>query len=387
MSTPLSALPAIDLPFPKSEYESRHQRVLEAMARAGLDALVVTAHGRLRYLTGYDGRGGYFAPFPLIIVPGRAPTFVIREYEIQDVQAQSCIDDFYGYVHQQDFAPVCASVLKEFGLERARVGFELGCWNLAPRDVTRIQAQLPAMDVVDATALVGTVLAVKSELEIQVMRETMSWTDLAVCTFQTSLREGVSELEVLEQILAEVEQAGGQIRVPSHTLVFGERTKLPHGGASKYRINNNEPAMIEIGGQKHGYCTNIVRSAVLGRHAETEELHAVAVEVVEAVVDAFKPGVTAAEVDAACRGVLERIGRPHLSRQRTGYQTGIHATERGNISLEPGADDVLEKNMTFHVPFILHGESGHLFGVSEHVLLTENGAESLSHTPHTLFFA
>ncbi|TIU89837.1 MAG: aminopeptidase P family protein, partial [Mesorhizobium sp.] len=37
------------LPFPYAEYERRHQKVFEAMERANLDALLVTAQGHLQY--------------------------------------------------------------------------------------------------------------------------------------------------------------------------------------------------------------------------------------------------------------------------------------------------------------------------------------------------
>lgn len=60
------SIPLTGVPFPRYEYERRQLNVLAAVASAGLDALVVTAHGHLRYLSGYDGSGGYFAPFPLI---------------------------------------------------------------------------------------------------------------------------------------------------------------------------------------------------------------------------------------------------------------------------------------------------------------------------------
>lgn len=101
----------------------------------------------------------------------------------------------------------------------------------------------------------------------------------------------------------------------------------------------------------------------------------------------IKPGVTAEAVDAAARNVVERSGRPRAFRHRTGYQTGIHWTERGNLSLEPNAADILEPGMTFHMPIILFSEGGHLFGCSEHVLVTERGAEILSRTPHMLYRA
>src|SRR5438132_14220423 len=101
-------IPLTGVPFPKAEYERRHQKVFRAIERAKLDALVVTSLGHLRYLTGYDGRGAYFAPFPLLLVPGRAPTFIAREYEETVVRAYSCIDDVVLYTQQHDLAKTFA---------------------------------------------------------------------------------------------------------------------------------------------------------------------------------------------------------------------------------------------------------------------------------------
>lgn len=382
--TTSSAIPFTCIPFPRSEYENRQNKVLEAIERAGLDALLVTAHGHLRYLTGYDGMGGYFMPFPLILAPGRVPTYVVREYEVNGVRTQSCIDEIVGYVQQQDFAKVCADVLRRYGLENRRVGFELGCWNLAPADVSALQGQLVGMKIVDATRLVASVSVMKSELEIKAMRDAMAMTDLAVRTFQESLTDGVTEAEVAAAIHGVVRKAGGDdVRLVS--LGFGERNKLPHGKPTRNAIRNNEPAMIEVGGTKHAYAAGLVRSAMLGRHPETESLYSLAEEALEAALAAIKPGVTAGKVDAAGRKVIERHGRPEVFRHRTGYQIGINWGERGNLSLEPGAGELLQAGMTLHLPFILFSESGYLFGCSENVLVTESGHEILSRTPHTLY--
>lgn len=386
MATTFSTIPETGTPFPRSEYERRQQKVLEAMARASLDALLVTAHGHLRYLTGYHGYGAYFAPFPLILAAGRAPAYVVREYEVPAIRAESCIDEIVPYTQQYDFAKACADVLRRYGLQGQRIGLELGCWNLAPADVSALQRQLPNLKVADATRLVATVAAVKSELELEAMRGAMAMTDLAVQTFQRSLRDGISEAEVAAAIEAEVKKAGGELRTTALNLIFGERTRLPHGAPTRHPIRNNQPAMTELGGSKHGYAAGLVRSAVLGQHPETESLHGLAVEALEAAIAAIKPGVAAGAVDAAARKVIERSGRP-VFRHRAGYQTGINWTERGNLSLEPDAADILEASMTLHLPIILFGEKGYLFGSSEHVVVTERGAEMLSRTPHTLYRA
>ena len=218
------------------------------------------------------------------------------------------------------------------------------------------------------------------------MRGAMAMTDLSVRTFWDSLREGLTEAEVAEAIEGKVRKARGEIR-PNYTLVFGERTRLPHGDPKGHPIRNNEPAMIEIGGSKNGYAAGLVRGAVLGRHPEAESLHALAVEALEAAIAAVKPGATAGEVDGAARRVIEQSGRPKVFRHRAGYQSGIHWLERGNMSLEPGATEILEKGMTLHMPIILFGQSGYLFGCSAHVVVMARGAELLSRIPHTLYRA
>ncbi|MCK1554761.1 aminopeptidase P family protein [Bradyrhizobium sp. 177] len=369
--------------FPKSEYQRREKRVLEKMTAEGLDALLVTAHGRLRYLSGYSGRGAYFAPFPMILIPGRAPTLVVREYEEPAVRAETWVEKIVPYTHEGDFAKACADVLRRAGVQAGRIGLELGCWNFAVNDMLALQTQLPEAKMVDATKVVISVAAVKSDLELEVMRSAMVMTDLATRAFYESLREGVSEIDVQANMIRPVRQQGFDFSA-TPTLLFGERTKLSHGGATSNRISRNDPAFAEFGAAKHGYYAGIVRSAVLGSHPEAESIHALAEETVEAAIAAIKPGATAGAVDAAARKVVERAGKPRAFRHRTGYQTGIYWLERGNISLEPEASAVLEEGMTLHMPIILFTDSGYMFGTSEHVLVTDRGAEILSRTPHAL---
>ncbi|UVK49970.1 Xaa-Pro peptidase family protein (plasmid) [Mesorhizobium sp. AR02] len=383
--TAMSVL-ASGIPFPKSEYDRRQTQVLQAVERAGLDALLVTAHTHLQYLTGYDGKGGYFRPFPLILVPGRAPTFVVREYDEQTVRAYSCIDEIVPYTHQADFAKVCGQVLRRYGLQNKAVGFELGCWGLAPADLSAIEAELPGIRVADATRIVPSISAVKSELELEAMRDSMTMTDLAIVTFQNSLKEGISETEVAAAIRDEVERSGGE-GVMLNSLNFGERTKLPHGEPRRHAIRNDEPATVEVGGIRKGYVAGVFRSAVLGRNVGTESLHRLAEAVLEAAIAAIKPGVPAGEVNAAARKVIDRDGRPRVLRNRTGYQTGINWSDRGALSLEPEASDILKPGMTLHVLVILYSESGYMVGTSEQILVTDRGADIMSSTPHTLFRA
>src|SRR5262249_34760854 len=282
-------------------------------------------------------------------------------------------------------ASVLAGVLRKFGLERGRVGLELGCWNLAPADVTALQTELPDLKIVDATRLVASVAAVKTQRELETMRQSMALTDVAVQTFQRSLREGVTELEVSHAVDSAMTAAGGSIR--PYTLLFGARTRLPHGRPAAHPLHRGDPAFIELAGVQNGYAAGLCRSAALGRHPGAEALHRLAEEALEAGLAAIKAGVTAGEGDTSVRRVIERAGRPEVFRHRAGYQTGINWSERGNLSLEPNSRDVLEAAMTLHLPIILFQAGEYGLGCSENVVVTETGAEILSKTAHTLYRA
>ncbi|MCK1518800.1 Xaa-Pro peptidase family protein [Bradyrhizobium sp. 17] len=378
-----SSIPLAGVPFPRAEYERRQQKVLEAVTGAHLDGLLVTALGHARYLTGYYGGGSYFGPFPLILAPGRPPTYVVREYEAQTVRSYSCVDEIVTYTQERDFARVCGDVLRRYGLHSKRIGLELRCWNVTPSDVYKLEAELPGMTVIDATELVGSVAAIKSELELDAMRHAMAMTEVAVSSFQETLRIGVTEAETSAAMQAAVKRAGGEeLRVVS--LVFGERTRLAHGLPADHPISLNEPAVTEIGGVKFGYAAGLVRTAVVGRHSEVESLLALSNEVLDTAINMIKPGVAAEEVDQTVRKMIERSGHPLAFRNKAGYQTGIHWSERGDMDIVPGVKDILKPWMTVHMPIMLFGRKGHIIGCSDHLLVTECGAKSLSSTPRTL---
>lgn len=378
-------IPLTRPPFPLQEYRRRQEAVSARVTEAALDGILITANTHQQYVGGYHGGGSYFRPFPIVLVPGRLPTYVVRQYDEDAVRAQSVIDEIIPYVQQKDFVPVLAGVLRSLGIASGRLGLELDAWNLAPADVLGLQAELPRLRIVDATSMVARVAAIKSPLEIQSMRKSMALTDLAVRTFQTSIAEGCTEIQVSRAIDEAVAAAGGSMCRDQHTLVFGVRTALPHGAPKDYPLERDQPAFTELGGLANGYAAGLCRSAVLGRHPGAEALHAMAEEALEAAISKIRPGAIARDVDAAARAVFERAAKANVFRHRTGYQTGISWSDRGNLSLDPDTTDVIEENMTLHLPIIVFQKGEYAVGTSENVLVTPTEVEILSSTPHTLF--
>jgi Xaa-Pro dipeptidase len=370
------------IPFPALEYKRRLDAIVAQFDSYGIDALAATALPSQEYLTGYDGSGAYFAPFPVIVRPGREPTYVVRRYDEDAVRALSWLEDVRSYEQEGEFPRVWARALRECGLERARLGLELRSWNLTPWDVAELRLELPGLTIVDVTRLIPTVAARKSALEIEAMRESMALTDLAAEAFYSSIREGATERAVTAAMARAVDGADGQMHV--YSVLFGQRTALPHGTPSANPIGRDQVAFMEMAGVRHGYAAGLCRSAVLGRHPAAEDLHSIAEEALTAAIESIRPGATAGSIDTAARNALAAAGRSRTFRHRTGYQNGIAWSYRGNMSLEPDAQDVIEPGMTFHLPIILFDEGRFGVGTSETVLVGPSNAEVLSRVTRKL---
>lgn len=75
--TTFSALPLTDLQFPRLEYERRQPKVLEGGGARGTRCTLDHRPASSGISPDKKGFDGYFAPFPISLVPGRAPVDVL----------------------------------------------------------------------------------------------------------------------------------------------------------------------------------------------------------------------------------------------------------------------------------------------------------------------
>jgi len=113
-------------------------------------------------------------------------------------------------------------------------------------------------------------------------------------------------------------------------------------------------------------------------------------EVLETAIAAIRPGLTAGEVDEACRRALKARGLDTYFRHRAAYGIGIgfppNWSEGHIYAIRPGDPLVLQPNMTFHViPTLFLEDFGMCF--SDSVRVTDEGCEPLTSFPRKLFVA
>lgn len=382
------------MPFANSEYERRIRAVGAQAAELGVEAFCVTSQLSVRYLIG-TACSSLSSPWPqpLLLVPGRRPIYLVREYDADRIAAQTDLVEvrtFFGGGTTPSALELWAAALCDLGLATKRIGLELARADLTPASVAALRALVPNAQFVDASAAVNSVMDMKSDAEIAAMRAASAMNARGFATFLSVLRDGASEAEVKREVLRELAAQGSE---SSHAeVVLGQNSAIPHAGyhaSTRSVLRPGTPAFIEFSASVSDCASGLVRTALLGRSRDVEALYEVAQAAVDAIDAILRPGISAGEVDAAARRVVTRAGRGDTFRHRAGYACNAWITygaTAGSIDLSPGNPAIIRPRMAFHTPVNLFERGRFGVGCSETWLVTENGCEALSGLSRELRF-
>jgi Xaa-Pro aminopeptidase len=151
----------------------------------------------------------------------------------------------------------------------------------------------------------------------------------------------------------------------------------PGGVTTRRRVQEGEPVLLELGVVADGYWSDRTRTVAAGRPGDrlAEVLHAVNAAQDRAILLA-RPGVPAAEVDAAARRVLREAGLDAEFLHGTGHGLGFRYHEPRPL-IAPSSRDVLQEGMIHSVE---PGAYSRAFGgvrTEDDVLIAEAGAAVL----------
>jgi len=208
--------------------------------------------------------------------------------------------------------------------------------------------------------------------------------DQAMQAIFEAIRPGVSELELAAA--AKVSFAGNGATAEFTIVGAAGNGAYPHHATGDRRLAVGDAIVIDIGGRKAGFPSDITRMAAVGTLPDGyAEIHAVVERAVQAGLAAARPGVIAREVDAAARAVIEAAGYGPYFVHRTGHGLGIDIHEPPYVTAV--SDTVLDEGMVFSIEpgIYLQGRFG--IRLEEIVILRAEGPEILSGLPREVYIA
>jgi Xaa-Pro aminopeptidase len=174
----------------------------------------------------------------------------------------------------------------------------------------------------------------KDDTEIACLEKAVVWTKQCIAEVRTELKTGMTEIEVAASLEAKLRQLEYS-RVAFPTIVaFGSHTALPHHQPSTQVLQDNQPILIDCGATCEGYRADLTRTWWHGEQPTQQFLDVeTAVQTAyQAAIALLKPGVTAAEVDAAARTALKTAGWGEHFIHTTGHGVGLDIHEPPSLS-------------------------------------------------------
>jgi Xaa-Pro dipeptidase len=385
----IAALPVLSgqvRPFTNTERQARIERAKALMVVRKTDAIV---------LANSTSSSVYFADMRLnggerlwaLVLPARNAPFLVcpsfEEGRARELLAAGPLGkDAEVLTWNEDESPftTLGKGLHDRGLTAATIGLDE---NMKFVFADGIRAASPHLTIASATPVTAGCRMIKDAHELECMRLACRATLLVYRAVAQSVHPGMMNTDV-ERL---VDAAYRRVGFPGEaSLNIDEFTALPHGSRQPQTLREGSILMLDDGCLVEGYSSDITRTFVLGK--PTAKMHAV-FDLVQraqtAALQTARPGVPAADVDAAARKVIVDGGYgPGFSyfTHRVGHGIGMDGHEwpylvRNDMfgfDLAPH----LKPGMTFsdEPGVYIKGEFG--IRLEDDMVITEGGAELLT---------
>ncbi len=357
----------------------RVAKACRAAADAGLDALLVSPGADLLYLTGY--RAHPLERLTCLVCPAVGdPLLVVPALEKPAAEASPAGGlglEIVGWAETDDPYALVAGRLPS-GVRRIAVDNHM--W---AEKVLAFRAALPDAEQSLAGQVLRELRMRKSPAEVEALRRAGAAIDRVHRGMGEWLRPGRTEREVAADIAGAIVEAG-HATCDFVIVAAGPNGASPHHDVSDRVIRSGDPVVVDIGGTTaDGYCSDSTRTYAVGEpHEDFRKLYDVLLRAQSAQTAAVRPGITAQELDAVGRDIIEDAGYGDHFIHRTGHGIGMETHEEPYIVA--GSELALEPGMAFSIEpgIYLPGRFG--ARIEDIAVCTADGGERLNTTDRDL---
>ena len=369
--------------FLEAEFYHRTEKTQKLMYERGLDAILLCTEAEVRYYTGFRSLFWQSPTRPwFVIIPKRGkPIAVIPEIG-RDLMERTWVDEIITWPsprREDDGVSLLVKVLKgsnKIGLLKG----EEASLRMPLNDFETLNSKING-SFIDCSDLVKEVRLVKSELEINIIRQVCS---IASCAFDRA--------QQLFHIGQPLDQAFRDFKI---ALLEAGAEEVPYlvGGAgqdgysdvisppSNQLLKNGDILMLDTGSSLKGYFCDFDRNWAIGKASNlAKTAYSKLYNATEVALKKIRPGMTCAQVFSL---INSSLGEGDSDIGRMGHGLGIQLTEYPSLMLNDKT--VLRENMVMTIePSLSYGD-GLMMVHEENIcirdgepeLLTKRAAEEL----------
>ena len=384
-------------PITPSELAARARTAASRLAGRAA-ALVLFDDQYIQYFTGF-----VFSPterpIALIVDPDGARTLFVPRLEREHAEAMASVERVVAYPEYPGETHPLALLAAELKALAATgpVGIDHDGYPPVMGYVGLPLSGLLPRGVVAVGRALDEQMALKSEHEVALIRESARWGAYAHRLLQDGTKVGLREDDVAAAASAAATRAMGAelgedyrqrnkwIRgaLAIYRGQVGAASALPHALARNAVFQRGDTLVTGAGADVWGYLSELERTMFLGEPSAEQRRwfhHMLALQ--DLCLAAIRPGAAAASVDRAMRAYVDEHGLWENWRHHVGHGLGQRIHE--SPFLDVGHEGVLRPGMVLSVEPGLYVPGLGGFRHSDTVLVTDNGIEFLTNYPRDL---
>ncbi len=353
------------------DYHPRLEKLREAVKSRRLDGLLVAGKENIRYLSGFTGNDAW-----ALITPARAfliTDFRYREQAVEELSAGFKLKESKGGLVKTAVSLSQRLRLRRVGFEKRHLSFEL--YQVLKKGMKE-KRLVPAGPLVEESRLV------KEAGEIDHLRRAALLTDWVLERTLPLLREGMTELEAANRVVALIGKTGGK-EAFEPIVAFGPHSSRPHAVPSRKTLGAGSIVLVDMGVKSGGYNSDITRTFAFDKFPPRfKKIYGLVLEAQKRAIEAVRPGMKASSIDRRARSYLREKGFGRFFGHGLGHGVGLEVHE--GPTLRAGSRDVLEEGMVFTVEPALYLPGWGGVRIEDTVLVTSDGCEPLTRAPKDL---
>jgi len=384
------------------EYERRIARVREVMAERELDALLL-ANGKSMFYLSHFTHMTTERPALLLVPPDSDLVFLGPLLEADHLRHQTNlvgeVRTYLDYPGDKHPIELFAEWLVDMGYGKAKLGADnpAGATGAMGYTGPPLNEKMPDAEFVKAGDLIWAMRLCKSEEELDLIRESAKWGNLAHQLLQEYTTPGFWDVEVSLMATLEASATMKKTLGPDYEQMRGGRrpasagfrgqvgwkSAMPHSIGIPKVIEEGDVLVTGAGSDVGGYGSELERTMIVGEPTtKMERYFEVMVKAQDAAIEALGPEVKCSEVDKASAKVIVDAGYEGLMRHHTGHGIGLEGHEPP--WLDRGNDEELRPGMVVSIePGIYElGYAG--FRHSDTAIITDDGYELVTYYPRDI---
>jgi Xaa-Pro aminopeptidase len=352
-------------------YSLRQDSVRNLLESNHLDGVLFSSLENICYFCGFTGSDGAF------VLTQREAFFLTdsRYWTQADEEVKGCQIVRYKKKIEGVASLLLDLKLRRVGFESTSLPFSLhhSLWEKCARQVELIPLEDELRNL----------RASKDAQELMHTRNAIDLASKAFLHILGILKEGVVEKEIALEMEYFMKKNGAEAMGFDIIIASGKRSALPHGKASRKKIDWGDLILLDFGSDYRGYHSDQTRTMVCGKpSAEQQKIYQMVKDAHDKAIEAVRPGTPICEVDQAARDSIRNQGYGDYFGHGTGHGIGLAVHEDPAVNREN--QDLLREGMVFTIePGIYVPDWGGV-RIEDMVRVTSQGAEVLTYLPTDL---